>query len=61
MRLGPVDSPTKQSCSSIPATSTSSPDSSLPSYDQAAAELLTGRVLDFLSTLAPVELSRSVS
>ena len=36
-------------------------DSSLPSYDQAAAELLTGRVLDFLSTLARVELSRSVS
>jgi dienelactone hydrolase len=36
-------------------------DSSLPSYDQAAAELLTARVLDFLSTIAPVELSRSVS
>lgn len=26
-------------------------DSSLPSYDQAATELMTGRVLDFLSTL----------
>ena len=36
-------------------------DSSLPSYDRAAAELLTGRILDFLSTLARVELSRSVS
>lgn len=35
-------------------------DSSLPSYDKAAAELLTGRILDFLSALAPVELSRTV-
>ena len=31
-------------------------DASLSSYDQAAAQLLTGRILDFLSTLAPVEL-----
>ena len=36
-------------------------DSSLPSYDQAEAELLTARILDFLSTLARVELSPSVS
>ena len=35
-------------------------DSSLPSYDQAQAELLIGRILDFLSTLARVELSRPV-
>ena len=36
-------------------------DSSLPSYDQAATELLTGRILEFVATLARVELSRSVS
>ncbi len=35
-------------------------DSSLPGYDDEAAGLLTGRILDFLSALAPVELSGSV-
>ena len=36
-------------------------DSSLPSYDRKATELMTGRILDFLSALARVQLSPSVS